>query len=78
MFYYIQENRDRDFLLRVSFLEIYNEVISDLLDSSRTNLKLVEHAGVGPYCKDATETVCSSVEDVMQVIHAGETARTVA
>jgi centromeric protein E len=37
---------EREFLLRVSYLEIYNEVINDLLCPSNTNVKVHETAKV--------------------------------
>ncbi|KAK1288900.1 Kinesin-like protein NACK2 [Acorus calamus] len=40
----IQEACDREFLLRVSYLEIYNEVINDLLDPAGQNLRIREDA----------------------------------
>ncbi|GMP46881.1 hypothetical protein CsSME_00014872 [Camellia sinensis var. sinensis] len=38
----IQETPGREFLLRVSYLEIYNEVINDLLDPTGQNLRIRE------------------------------------
>jgi len=37
---------DREFLLRVSYMEIYNEAIRDLLQPSHDNLKIHENANV--------------------------------
>ena len=34
VFAYVEESKDREFLLRVSYLEVYNENINDLLGSS--------------------------------------------
>lgn len=42
----IQETPGREFLLRVSYLEIYNEVINDLLDPTGQNLRIREDAQV--------------------------------
>jgi centromeric protein E len=36
------QNPEREFLLRVSYLEIYNEVIKDLLNPENSNLKIHE------------------------------------
>ena len=36
------QNPEREFLLRVSYLEIYNEVIKDLLNPENNNLKIHE------------------------------------
>lgn len=40
------QSPEREFLLRVSYLEIYNEVINDLLCPSNTNIKLHETTAV--------------------------------
>lgn len=44
LFSLIAHNSDRYFLLRLSMLEIYNEVINDLLEPGSTNLVLREDA----------------------------------
>ncbi|XP_052118914.1 kinesin-like protein KIN-7K, chloroplastic [Arachis duranensis] len=42
----IQETPNREFLLRVSYLEIYNEVVNDLLNPAGQNLRIREDAQV--------------------------------
>ena len=42
IFDYIEKNAHREFLLRVSYMEIYNEIITDLLNPLNTNLKIHE------------------------------------
>ncbi|KAB1207362.1 Centromere-associated protein E [Morella rubra] len=44
VFSMIQDTPGREFLLRVSYLEIYNEVINDLLDPTGQNLRVREDA----------------------------------
>ncbi|KAG1369928.1 hypothetical protein COCNU_15G002940 [Cocos nucifera] len=46
VFSIIQETPGREFLLRVSYLEIYNEVINDLLDPTGQNLRIREDSQV--------------------------------
>ncbi|KAI7739174.1 hypothetical protein M8C21_027282, partial [Ambrosia artemisiifolia] len=46
VFSIIQDTPGREFLLRVSYLEIYNEVINDLLDPTGQNLRVREDAQV--------------------------------
>lgn len=36
------QSPDREFLLRVSYMEIYNEKITDLLDPEEKTLKMLE------------------------------------
>ena len=42
-------NENTKFLITVSFLEIYNEVIKDLLNPSDKFLKIREHPDMGIY-----------------------------
>jgi centromeric protein E len=46
VFSIIQETQEREFLLRVSYMEIYNEVIRDLLKPGNDNLKIHETPNV--------------------------------
>ncbi|KAJ6362016.1 hypothetical protein OIU77_030888 [Salix suchowensis] len=45
----IQETPNREFLLRVSYLEIYNEIVNDLLNPAGQNLRIREDAQVLAY-----------------------------
>nr|CAB3469923.1 unnamed protein product [Digitaria exilis] len=47
----IQETPNREFLLRVSYLEIYNEVVNDLLNPSGQNLRIREDLQVRNFHK---------------------------
>eukprot|EP00126_Sphaerothecum_destruens_P007694 Sdes_comp19951_c0_seq1m12456 len=40
MFQFIQDTPEREYLLRVSYLEIYNEIVNDLLVPASSNLAL--------------------------------------
>ncbi|GJM98735.1 hypothetical protein PR202_ga15769 [Eleusine coracana subsp. coracana] len=42
LFQHIQENVDREFLLRMSYMEIYNEEINDLLVPEHRKLQIHE------------------------------------
>ncbi|PVU92843.1 hypothetical protein BB561_003588 [Smittium simulii] len=44
VFDHIEKNNRRQFIVRMSYLEIYNEIVSDLLDPNRKNLKISENA----------------------------------
>lgn len=65
---------DREFLIRVSYLEVYNESIRDLFKPDDTDLKLHEHPTQGFYVK-ATEVMVSSEEEIMQLMDSGEAHR---
>ena len=42
IFEYIQQSVDKEFLIRCSYIEIYNESVNDLLNSNLLNLQLAE------------------------------------
>jgi len=66
------------FLCKCSFLEIYNEQIFDLLDTSTSNLQLRENIHRGVYVEGAQEQVVSSAQAAYQVLNRGWMNRTVA
>jgi centromeric protein E len=75
VFAYIRQTPEREFLLRVSYFEIYNEVINDLLDPSGTNLSIREDKRKGVYVEGLKEEIVMSPEQVMSVLAAGEAHR---
>ncbi|XP_031423416.1 kinesin heavy chain isoform X2 [Clupea harengus] len=67
-----------EFLIKVSYFEIYMDKIRDLLDVTKTNLAVHEDKNRVPYVKGCTERFVSSPEEVMDVIDEGKAARHVA
>ncbi|XP_024014163.1 kinesin-like protein KIN-7M, chloroplastic isoform X2 [Eutrema salsugineum] len=74
VFSIIQETTGREFLLRVSYLEIYNEVINDLLDPTGQNLRVREDSQ-GTYVEGIKEEVVLSPGHALSFIAAGEEHR---
>ncbi|KAL1208185.1 Kinesin-like protein KIN-7M [Cardamine amara subsp. amara] len=74
VFSIIQETTGREFLLRVSYLEIYNEVINDLLDPTGQNLRIREDSQ-GTYVEGIKEEVVLSPGHALSFIAAGEEHR---
>jgi centromeric protein E len=70
IFRLISETSDRDFLLRVSFLEIYNENIRDLLDPETPTLQPREDPRKGVYI-EAAETIITDFESIMSTLKTG-------
>ncbi|CAN0892333.1 Kinesin-like protein KIN-7E, chloroplastic, partial [Linum grandiflorum] len=70
----IQEMPGREFLLRVSYLEIYNEVINDLLDPTGQNLRIREDPQ-GTYVEAIKEEVVLSPAHALSLIATGEAHR---
>ncbi|RCV20783.1 hypothetical protein SETIT_4G085500v2 [Setaria italica] len=70
----IQETPNREFLLRVSYLEIYNEVVNDLLNPSGQNLRIREDLQ-GTFVEGLKEEVVLSPAHALSLIAAGEEHR---
>lgn len=49
IFEIIRSSFNKEFLIRCSYIEIYNEYVNDLLDSNRLNLQLAEDSRVFVY-----------------------------
>ena len=63
------------FLVRASYLQIYNEVVSDLLRPERTNLLIREDAKRGVYVEGLSEWVVRSPAEVAALMERGRSVR---
>lgn len=62
IFDYVGSSSDKQYLVRASYLEIYNEEIRDLLSKDPKNsLELKENIDTGVYVKDLTSFVVKNV-----------------
>jgi centromeric protein E len=85
IFSYIRETPSREFLLRVSYLEIYNEKIHDLLSApvggvgpgaaQPEEIKLREDSKRGVYASPLKEEIVQSPTQLLRVIARGDNAR---
>ena len=75
IFEYIKSTPEREFLLRVSYFEIYNEIINDLLSPQNTNLSIRESKKNGIYLDGLKEEIVLSPEQAMSLLAAGEAYR---
>eukprot|EP01137_Pigoraptor_chileana_P006205 Opistho-2@50302 len=66
------------YLVTVSYLEIYNEKIYDLLNPSERELKVRQHPQLGIYVDGIAELVVKSHEDIQTLQEQGNKVRTVA
>ncbi|KAI4987480.1 hypothetical protein ZWY2020_020280 [Hordeum vulgare] len=62
---------------KCSFLEIYNEQITDLLDPSSTNLQLREDTRLGVYVENLTKREVTCVSDIITLLMQGSVNRKV-
>jgi hypothetical protein len=75
VFAYIAHRSDREFLLRVSYLEVYNESINDLFEPSSTNLKVLEDPRLGSRVQNLEEKIVVAPEQIFALLSAGEAQR---
>ncbi|XP_048631446.1 kinesin-like protein KIN-12C isoform X3 [Brassica napus] len=66
------------FSCKCSFLEIYNEQITDLLEPSSTNLQIREDLGKGVYVENLVELNVRTVNDVLKLLLQGAANRKIA
>ncbi|WOG87596.1 hypothetical protein DCAR_0206826 [Daucus carota subsp. sativus] len=71
----IQEVMDREFLLRMSYMEIYNEEINDLLVPEHRKLQIHESIERGIYVAGLREEIVASAEQVLELLAFGESHR---
>ena len=64
--------------MTVSYLEIYNESINDLLCATNKDLEIKNRSDGEIFIKDLTEEEVSSEEDVFQWLDRGESVRKIA
>ena len=75
----IQKDTNLKCTVEVSYLEIYNERVRDLLNpSTKGNLKVREHPSTGPYVEDLAKLVVRSFKEIEHLMDEGNKARTVA
>ncbi|RDX81147.1 Kinesin-like protein KIN-7O, partial [Mucuna pruriens] len=65
LFQIIQQDVDREFLLRMSYMEIYNEEINDLLAPEHRKLQIHENLERGIYVAGLREEIVASPEQVL-------------
>ena len=74
-----QKDKNLKYTVEVSYLEIYNERVRDLLNpATKGNLKVREHPATGPYVEDLAKLAVRSFEEIEHLMDEGNKARTVA
>jgi hypothetical protein len=72
----IEGTPDKQFLVRASFLELYNEEVRDLLSKNYKNkLELREKPDVGVYVKDLSAYIIQNTEELKEKVNFGRKNR---
>jgi len=75
----MQEDKNLSCTVEVSYLEIYNERVRDLLNpTTKGNLRVREHPSTGPYVEDLAKLLVRSFQEIESLMDEGNKARTVA
>ena len=75
----IQNDPNLNCTVEVSYLEIYNERVRDLLNpATKGNLRVREHPATGPYVEDLAKLAVRSFPEIENLMDEGNKARTVA
>lgn len=78
IFSHIAQSKDEQYLVRASYLEIYQEEIRDLLAKNQNvRLELKERPDTGVYVKDLASFVCKSQSEIEHVMSVGNQNRKV-
>ncbi|KAI3703509.1 hypothetical protein L1987_73635 [Smallanthus sonchifolius] len=75
LFDMIQQEIDREFLLRMSYMEIYNEEINDLLAPEHRKLQIHESIERGIFVAGLKEEIVTSPKQVLEFMEFGEAHR---
>ncbi|XP_072952933.1 kinesin-like protein KIN-7I isoform X5 [Typha angustifolia] len=75
LFESIQQDVDREFLVRMSYMEIYNEEINDLLAPEHRKLQIHESLERGIYVAGLKEEIVTCPEQVLAFMEFGESHR---
>ncbi|KAF0036495.1 hypothetical protein F2P81_011807 [Scophthalmus maximus] len=78
IFTHISRSQNQQYLVRASYLEIYQEEIKDLLSKDQSHrLELRERPDTGVYVKDLSSFVTKSVRQIEHVMNVGNQNRSV-
>ncbi|XP_030051400.1 kinesin-like protein KIF3C [Microcaecilia unicolor] len=79
IFTHISRSQNQQYLVRASYLEIYQEEIRDLLAKDQSKkLELKENPETGVYIKDLSSFVTKNVKEIEHVMNLGNQSRSVA
>eukprot|EP00892_Ulva_mutabilis_P002668 jgi/Ulvmu1/12401/UM009_0048.1 len=75
LFIKMAQHPDRQFCLRASYMEIYNEEVNDLLNPEKRNLNVKVDQDSGVMVAGLSEVLVYSMEDVMRLLSVGDSRK---
>jgi kinesin family protein 5 len=70
-------SEDLEFIVKISYMEIYMERVRDLLNPANDNLPVHEEKGKGVYVKGLLQVFVSTVDEVFAAMKRGQTTRAI-
>ena len=74
----LNNNNDISYNIKVSYIEIYNEIVKDLISENSTSLMIVEDAQKGVICPNAKEIIINDSVELNKIINESNKRRTMA
>ena len=74
----LNNNNDVIYNIKVSYIEIYNEIVKDLINENSTSLMIVEDAQKGVICPNAKEIIINDSVELKKIINESNKRRTMA
>ena len=74
----LNDNNDVIYNIKVSYIEIYNEIVKDLINENSTSLMIVEDAQKGVICPNAKEIIINDSVELKKIINESNKRRTMA
>ncbi|CAJ1973244.1 unnamed protein product [Sphenostylis stenocarpa] len=73
---YIEKHKDREFVVKFSAMEIYNEAVRDLLNAAATSLRILDDPEKGTVVEKLTEETLAERRQLQQLLSICAAART--
>lgn len=72
----VKTSIDIEYVIKLTYAELYNEELKDLLSATpNDNLKIIEDPNLGPMIQNITEASFASAADIRQILDEGERRR---
>ena len=71
-------NNNIDYYIKILYIEIYNEIVKDLINENSTSLMIVEDPQKGVICPNAKEIIINDSIELKKIINEGNKRRTMA